>query len=133
MILLGIRATIKEDINASAAEMIYGENLRLPGDLANFNDPLNINIPDFVKTIKEQMTQLVPTETRVRKQVNIFTPKSLDECTHVLVRIEGTRSKLDNPYEGPFEVVRKFRKYFVISYNGKNTSVSIDRLKPIIH
>lgn len=132
IILLGIRATIKEDIDASAAEMVYGENLRLPGDLANLNSSENIDIPDFVKNLRDRMTQLLPTDTRVQKQVNIFTPKSLDDCKYVFVRTEGRRSKLDDPYKGPFEVIKKFRKFFVVDYNGKNTSISVDRLKPVI-
>lgn len=133
MILLGIRTTIKEDINASAAEMVYGENLRLPGDLANWNDAKTLDMPTFITALKDKMTNLVPTEPTIKKKVNIFVPKGLEECKHVLVKSEGIRPKLANPYEGPFEVVRKLRKHFVIDYNGKNITVSIDRLKPVIN
>ena len=31
MVLLGMRAAVKQDINCSVAEMVYGEQLRLPG------------------------------------------------------------------------------------------------------
>lgn len=32
IVLLGLRTVLKEDINASPAELVYGETLRLPGD-----------------------------------------------------------------------------------------------------
>lgn len=33
IVLLGIRCAFKEDLKCSAAEMVYGQNLRLPGEL----------------------------------------------------------------------------------------------------
>lgn len=32
LVLLGIRTTLKEDISSTAAEMVYGTTLRLPGE-----------------------------------------------------------------------------------------------------
>ncbi|XP_035227064.1 uncharacterized protein LOC118199339 [Stegodyphus dumicola] len=34
-VLLGLRTAIKEDLGSSSAEMVYGTNLRLPGDFIN--------------------------------------------------------------------------------------------------
>ncbi|GFS59466.1 hypothetical protein TNIN_167781 [Trichonephila inaurata madagascariensis] len=31
-VLLGLRTTIHEDLKATSAELVFGENLRLPGD-----------------------------------------------------------------------------------------------------
>ena len=33
LVLLGIRATFKEDISATASDLVYGETLRLPSEL----------------------------------------------------------------------------------------------------
>jgi hypothetical protein len=33
MVLLGIRLSFKEDLQASVAELVYGEPLRIPGEL----------------------------------------------------------------------------------------------------
>lgn len=38
LVLLGIRTALKEDIASTAAEMVYGTTLRLPGE---FFTPLN--------------------------------------------------------------------------------------------
>ena len=35
LVLLGLRSALKEDIAATAAEMVYGTTLRLPGGLVN--------------------------------------------------------------------------------------------------
>jgi hypothetical protein len=32
-VLLGIRTSFKEDLQASVAELVYGEPLRIPGEL----------------------------------------------------------------------------------------------------
>jgi hypothetical protein len=33
MVLLGIRTTFKVDLQSSSAELVYGEPLRIPGEL----------------------------------------------------------------------------------------------------
>lgn len=35
IILLGIRSTVKEDLQASPPELVYGQNLNLPTDIIN--------------------------------------------------------------------------------------------------
>ena len=39
---------------------------------------------------------------------------------------------LVQPYLGPFDVLQKSAKTFVILQNGKNVTVTVDRLKPPI-
>ena len=46
------------------------------------------------------------------------------------VRIDATKPPLVRPYAGPFEIVEKNPKYFVILRKGKHEKVSVDRLKP---
>jgi len=40
-VLLGLRTSIKDDINASAAELLYGTTLRLPGEFFIDVEPTN--------------------------------------------------------------------------------------------
>ena len=40
------------------------------------------------------------------------------------------RTRLTAPYEGPYDVIRRCRKYYVVKINEKNESNSVDRLKP---
>ena len=75
------------------------------------------------------MTLLSPTGTRAQ-QPKSFVPKSLEESRYVFLRTDALRKPLQPPYTGPYKVVRRTRKYFVIQRQGKTTSVSVDRLKP---
>lgn len=60
----------------------------------------------------------------------MFVSQALREATHVLVRIDAHRRPLDPLYSGPYEVLERFDKYFVIRINNREETVSIDRLKP---
>ena len=54
---------------------------------------------------------------------------ALDTCTHVFVKVDAKKGPLYPHYEGPFIIVEKRPKYFVLLVNGRVNSVSIDRLK----
>lgn len=56
--------------------------------------------------------------------------KELSTCSHVFVRTDAVRTSLQQPYEGPYQVVRRNDKYFTIVIRGKENTVSINRLKP---
>lgn len=54
VVLLGLRTAVKEDIKASAAEMLYGENLTLPGEVfLDYDAPSDIIT--FVHNLRERM------------------------------------------------------------------------------
>lgn len=48
LLMLGMRSTYKEDIQASPAEMVYGKTLRLPADFFTEKEPIG-NESEFVK------------------------------------------------------------------------------------
>ena len=63
-----------------------------------------------------------------------FVPKDLRTCDEVWRRVDRVRRPLEAPYEGPFRVVTRNEKTFVLELeNGKLSVVNIDRLKPVIH
>ena len=37
---------------------------------------------------------------------------------------------LDMPYKGPYRVIHRTRKYFILDLDGRQDSVSLDRVKP---
>lgn len=59
-----------------------------------------------------------------------FLPKVIDKCKYILVRSNKAKAGLSNPYEGPFKVVRFFKKNLVIEKDKKHVTISIDRVKP---
>ena len=60
----------------------------------------------------------------------VHVPKELESCTCVWLRIDRVRKPLEAPYTGPHKVIKRFPKCYVIDINGKDSTVSIDRLKP---
>lgn len=130
MVLLGIRSSLKEDLQHSSAELVYGTNLRLPGEIMA---PSSASPPgsaqDFASRLKTAMTHLQPVPPR-SSQRQTFVSQDLTDCTHVFVRVDAVHPPLTQPYQGPYRVVRRTRKTVTIDRNGKLDSVAIDRVKP---
>ena len=61
-----------------------------------------------------------------------FMEKELFSYSKVWVRNSASQNNVAPPYNGPFEVISKFEKYFSIKQYGRIKSVSIDRLKAFI-
>ena len=129
LVLLGIRASVKEDLGCASSELVYGTPLRLPGQLLAPASQPSADTADYVQRLKQHMATLSPTGTRPQPRAG-FVPQALETCTHVFLRIDAVTKPLQPPYAGPFKVLRRTPKYFVISQNEKPATVSIDRLKP---
>ena len=55
---------------------------------------------------------------------------ALSSATHVFLRVDAVKRPLVPPYEGPFQVLSRTDKTFVLLKRGKPVTVTIDRLKP---
>lgn len=130
-VLLGIRTEIKEDLKCTSAELVYGQNLRLPSDLVVSNSESIPSASEILSKLREFSQNIKPVDTR-QSNASGFVPEALETCTYVFVRVDKVRPGLTPPYEGPYRVVRRFRKYFVVDIKNKNNSISIDRLKPAL-
>lgn len=130
-VLFGIRTVIHKETNYSPATMIYGTSLRLPADIFT---PAKINNEDplYLRQLTESMAALNDSCARapVRQQRASYVPKQLSTCTHVFMRIDSAKKSLTPPYEGPYEVIEKYDKYFKIRLPNREPVVSLDRLKP---
>nr|VZI36753.1 unnamed protein product [Spirometra erinaceieuropaei] len=115
LVLLSLRSTLKADIGCTAADLVYGTSLRLPGD--------------YVERLRSAMRNLRATPPRA-SPTNSFIPPDLDKCDFVLDRHDALRRPLQPPYDGPYKVLRRSDKDVVIERNGKTDTVSIDRVKP---
>ena len=128
-ILLGIRATVREDLEHSPAEMVYGTSLRLPGEyFANANNPPSST--EYMEQLQQFVQNLKPVPTRKKDYRKMHVDQKLSTCSHVFVRHDAVRVGLQRPYDGPFKVLQRSKKYFKLNQNGIIDNVSIDRLKP---
>lgn len=129
-VLLGLRTACRADNEVSAAEMLYGHVLRLPGDFyvhseKNINDPFSY--VEKLRTVVENLRPMSRAESDSRK---IFIHKELESCSHVFVRNDTVRKPLTPNYDGPYPVLSRNPKTFKIQLPNRQTEISIDRLKP---
>lgn len=126
VILLGLRSTLKPDIGATPAELLYGATLRLPGDIiADNTNPAPAE--EFAKKLSLAMQQLRPTAVINHTRPVHYVPPSLAQTTHVFIRDDTVKPAMKQPYDGPFLVVERRD---IVRRRGKDVKVSIDRLKP---
>ena len=129
LVLLGIRTALKEDIQSTAAEMVFGANLHLPGEFFNPPSISSTDPSDFVSQLKAHMQQLRPSPPRSTPRGS-HVSDALSTCTHVFLRVDRVRKPLEPPYNGPYLVIARTDKHFTIEINGRKETVSLDRLKP---
>ena len=130
IVLLGLRSSYKEDLQACTAELVYGITLCLPGQFFDASLRSSVNpTSDLVCKLKQTMQKLQATPTKLHTRTT-YVSKKLDTCTHVFARQDHVQKPLDMPYKGPYRVIRRARKYFVLDLDGRQDTVSLDRLKP---
>lgn len=132
-VLLGIRTAQKEDTGFSPAEIVYGADLVLPGQLSRTSEPATSPkaLQDYTLRLKADMAaakypETVWHTTAPRQQI----PEALRSATFVFTRHGARRTPLTRPYDGPFRVLERGEKFFRIKVGTKEQVVTVDRLKP---
>jgi len=129
LVLLGIRTAYKEDLQSSAAELVYGEPLRVPGELLLPAAP-RFEASTFIEQLRRHMDQLRPTPAARHASPATFIHKDLRDSTHVFLRQDSIRRALEPPYTGPHKVIARTDKTLTIVVRGRQVNVSADRVKP---
>lgn len=129
LVLLGLRSAVKDKVGVSSAEILYGAPLRLPGDFFQDEEELNINVSTFILQLKQRLRRC---KVYFTKDYNrpFYIPKDLYSTSHVFVRNDSHTFGLKPTYLGPFKVLIRNERYFVLEDFGDSGKVSIDRLKP---
>ncbi|XP_058789689.1 uncharacterized protein LOC131663345 [Phymastichus coffea] len=103
LVLLGLHACYKEDLEASPAELLFGTTLRIPGEFF-VEQSFPENPPAFVARLRAVMSQLRAVSASRHSIYRPFVHKDLKACSHVFQRIDLV--------------------------NGQEKTVSTDALKP---
>ena len=130
LVLLGIRTTLKEDIACTAAELVYGTSLRLPGEFFTASDDCLADPASYVTHLRSTMQTIRATPTRKDPRPAGHVDKALTSSSHVFIRHDAVRKPLQQPYNGPYKVLSRSAKYYTVDIQGRTDTVSIDRLKP---
>lgn len=117
--LLGIRTAFKTDLNATTAELVYGEPLHLPGEF--FEQHQQPAEHPYLTELRRKFHALVAVQPVRHGSEKILVLLKLATCSHVFVRIDRQKRKLQSPYEGPFALVERRDNVFVVNIRNKNT------------
>ena len=108
-VMLGRRTAYQPQLDATAAEMVFGSNPMVPGDLIGEPGPPISN--DQLKNILETLRQNAardPIPTAHNRVPPINNP-DLSQVTHVFVR-RGKTATLGRCFDGPFEIIERVGK-----------------------
>ena len=129
LVLLGIRSAWREDIDCSAADLVYGTGLHVPGE---FLPQPAVSAPpptEFLRHLQDTMRKALPTPPEFHGKHPEYKPHNLAATGFVYVRHDDHRGPLQRPYTGPFKILETAEKHFVLNINGRRDDVSVDRLK----
>ena len=125
-VLLGLRTTPKEGIGLSAAEMVFGTTLCLPGE---FPEPPPAA---FFSNLRQAFDSFAPPPPVHAQVPPSRVDRQLQDASHVFVRRDGHVPPLQPLYHGPYLVLQRSEKSFVLQVGARTDNVSVDRLKPCL-
>ena len=125
-VLLGMRVAPKEDSSLSSAELVYGAPLVTPGQLPGVPEPPPAVFQEAVRVASSHIPGRSPSSPQPPESI----PAALADSSFVYIRHGGAKSPLSPAYSGPYAVITRFPKYFILDMGDRQESVSVDRLKP---
>ena len=114
----------KEDIGSSSAELVYGTTLSLPGELIVPNSSPDPPHSSFLRQLRNVANSFRPTPTSVKHGTYMRTT-GLQQARFVFVRHDAHKLPLQPPYDGPFPVVSRHTKHFLLDIGGRQDKVSM--------
>ncbi|GFT71132.1 gag-Pol polyprotein [Trichonephila clavipes] len=100
VVLLGLRACIKENLNAFCAEMVFGKIFVLPGE---FFEPSSLTPTDpseFLLRLRETFRTLKPTPASCHSSTSCFVHTALKTCSHVFVKVKRIKIIINSTLSG---------------------------------
>jgi hypothetical protein len=123
-VMLGIRASFREDSEFSPAEAVVGSQLVLPGQFVNTAES-----PSFLNDLQTTMTSHPPPTQHNSVPAPSTLPEELLLTRAVLVRRDGAQPPLSPIYDGPYRVLVRSTRFFLLEIRDRTNKVSTLRLK----
>ena len=98
LVLLGLRSTVREDAKCCPADIVFGSQLRLPGDLLDASTTPPPDVVPFVADLRASMSALrplLPIRRSARDRDNV--PSALQKASHVFLRVDAVWRPLTPP------------------------------------
>ena len=131
MVMLGLRAAANLDTGVSPSLLVTSQQPALPGQLVVERSNID-NASSFGGELSSAMAnqRVVENPWHDKKKSRARVPDDLWTAKRVLVRADKVQSSLAPKYTGPYRVLRRWRKCFMLQLDNKSDSVYIDRLRP---
>nr|CDS33813.1 gag pol polyprotein [Hymenolepis microstoma] len=95
--------------------------------ICDAQDRAPVDPSSYSARLREHFRSVLPTPPR-RTSKPTYIHKDLSTSPFVFVRVDTVKKPLQPPYDGPYKVLQRKSKYFILDRT--KDSVSIDRLKP---
>ena len=128
-VLLAIRSSVKKNLWCFAAQLVLCTSVRLPGQYFDQVHVNNLSPFEYFDCLNCFIFSLHSVLPRPVADSSSYIDSALQQAEYVFVRNDATRPSLTKVYFGPFKVVYKTDKYFILLQNGNFNNVSNDRLK----
>ncbi|XP_066965468.1 uncharacterized protein [Macrobrachium rosenbergii] len=125
-VLLGLCTAPRANGEESPAEKVYGEALAVPGEFFP-TEPDNPDTP--LPRLREIARKFAPCRKTFADRSHNFSPEGLKTCMHVFMRSGAHRPPLTRPYRGPYRVISRASKAYLVNIHGREDWISVDRLK----
>ncbi|GFR21791.1 uncharacterized protein TNCT_151881 [Trichonephila clavata] len=117
--------------NGNEEELVYAELLLLSG---KFIFPLPtetrpISASAFVDRLGTSISRIRPVPA-CHARGTPFVFKHLETCTYAMLGDDSIRGALQPPYSGPYRILQRIGKIFVLRIGAKEVRVSVNRIKP---
>ena len=90
LVLMSLRASVREDVDASPADLVLGAPLRLPGQFFPASGLPSAVLPpstDFVKDLQQRVSDLAPIPTSYHSKPSVHISPQLAKASFVFVAL----------------------------------------------
>jgi cleavage and polyadenylation specificity factor subunit 1 len=94
LVLLGVHTAFKTDLQASVSELVYGEPLRISGELLTPTTD-QMEPAHLITQLRQHMARLRPVPAARHASLATFVHKDLQNCMHVFLRQDTIRRALE--------------------------------------
>lgn len=131
--MLSLRATFKQEIKCTHADLVYGSLLRLPGEFFDPTSPSpRPDTSEYVVQLRSALRNLRVLHPRPQHRDSPYIPPDLETATHMFVRRDAVRKPLQRPHDGPYRIIKCNDKVYTLDLHGRHDTFSIDFLKAAI-
>ena len=121
-----MRVAPKEDSNLSSVELVYGVPLVTAGQIPGVPEPPLAVFQEAVRADPSLIAGRNSSPLHLHESI----PGALADSSFIYILRGGAKAPLSHAYSGPFAVIARFPKYFILDMGDRQESVSVDRLKP---